>query len=383
MDSFAVNLWYVRLLIERVVSNQNYRCSDQLNSSKAIGTEAKSFSIQVTSNASCEPVIGSPMPRGSGAILVHQSLANKISGYEVFDFHPYWTLFPLALPFLGKAGSSNIIHTTPDYALFFKKKNVPLIVTFHNLVLDSFMRPYSSFLQRLHYATDLRLFTKKALESVDVVTSVSHFTARMVRQELEYQEEIRVIYNGVDTTEFKPSKKSKPQKIKVLFSGNLTRRKGANLLPLIAERLGKGIEIIYTQGLQPRRSSFNSEKLRSIGRIPHHEMPGVYNAADILLFPTVREGFGLAAAEAMACGLPVVATDCSSLPELIDHEHGGFLCPIDNADEFADKINLLAESPKLRIEMGEYNRAKVEKQFTVERMVSEYKSLFEEVLSDR
>ncbi|HOH18628.1 MAG TPA: glycosyltransferase family 4 protein, partial [Bacilli bacterium] len=102
-----------------------------------------------------------------------------------------------------------------------------------------------------------------------------------------------------------------------------------------------------------------------------------------LLFPTVREGFGLAAAEAMACGLPVVATDCSSLPELIDEGNGGFLCPLGDVDAFTYKINLLAENPQLRREMGEYNRAKVEKMFTLERMVNQYKELFEEVLSDR
>lgn len=140
-----------------------------------------------------------------------------------------------------------------------------------------------------------------------------------VRRELDYKERIRVIYNGVDTVRFRPAKKLRSRKIRVLFSGDLTRRKGADLLPLIAERLGKGIEIVYTQRLQPRTLSFHTANLRSIGRIPHQDMPGVYSAADILLFPSVREGFGLAAAEAMACGLPVVATDCSSLPELIDH----------------------------------------------------------------
>ena len=82
----------------------------------------------------------------------------------------------------------------------------------------------------------------------------------------------------------------------------------------------------------------------------------------------------------MACGLPVVASDCSSIPELVDPGKGGFLCPVGDVDAFAKKINILADSPRLRKEMGEYNRAKVEKMFTLERMVNEYKDLFEEVL---
>jgi glycosyltransferase involved in cell wall biosynthesis len=109
-------------------------------------------------------------------------------------------------------------------------------------------------------------------------------------------------------------------------------------------------------------------------------MPKFYQQHDILIAPTVREGFGLAIAEAMACGLPVVASDCSAIPELIDDGMGGFLCPVGDVKAFADKINLLADSPKLRHEMGEYTRAKVEKMFTLDRMVKEYQDLFQEVL---
>jgi glycosyltransferase involved in cell wall biosynthesis len=109
-------------------------------------------------------------------------------------------------------------------------------------------------------------------------------------------------------------------------------------------------------------------------------MPEVYQQHDILIAPTVREGFGLAIAEAMSCGLPVVASHCSAIPELIDEGKGGFLCPVGDVKAFAEKINLLADSPKLRREMGEYNRAKVEKMFTLDRMIKEYQDLFQEVL---
>lgn len=121
--------------------------------------------------------------------------------------------------------------------------------------------------------------------------------------------------------------------------------------------------------------------LKNLGRLAFDEMPDLYRSADILLFPTVREGFGLAAAEAMACGLPVVATDCSALPELIDEGKGGYLCPVGDVADFAEKINFLAENPGLRHEMGQYNRAKVEEKFTLDRMIKQYRELFEEVLS--
>lgn len=93
-------------------------------------------------------------------------------------------------------------------------------------------------------------------------------------------------------------------------------------------------------------------------------------------------GFCLAATEAMPFGFPVVATDCSSLPELIDNGKGGFLCPLGDVDSFAEKINHLAENPKLRREMGDYNRVKVESMFTLEQMADHYEELFEKTLSN-
>jgi glycosyltransferase involved in cell wall biosynthesis len=110
-------------------------------------------------------------------------------------------------------------------------------------------------------------------------------------------------------------------------------------------------------------------------------MPNRYRRMDMLLMPTVREGFSLAVLEAMACGLPVIASRCSSLPEQIDDGKGGFLCPVGDVKAFAEKINLLAASPALRKEMGQYNRAKIEKEFPLDRMVKEYQQVFSEVLS--
>ncbi len=325
--------------------------------------------------------ISSPMAIGNGAYVVHQILARKVSGYKLCGYNPYWTLLPPVLPFVFGAGKADIIHTSPDYACFAKRKNIPLVITFHNLVLDQFMMAYSSLAQQIHYKTDLRYFTKKSLELASVVTSVSQFTADLVRDELGYSDEIRVIYNGVDEELFSPAKKISGRKIKVLFSGNLIRRKGADILPLIAKQLDPGIEIVYTKGLRTKNSLPDFPNLKNIGTIPFAQMPQVYRDADILLFPTVREGLPLAVIEAMACGLPVVATNCSSLPELIVNGNGGYLCELGNVSEFVSRINELAASSVLRREMGQFNRVRVEEKFTLQRMVGDYRIMFEQILN--
>ncbi len=324
-------------------------------------------------------MIISPIATGNGAYVIHRHLEKRIKGYDVLPYHPYRTLVPPSLWPLGRKAKPKIIHTTPDYALFHKQKSVPLVVTFHNYVLDSFMRSYSSKLQNIHYQTDLKWFTKKAVNLASEITAVSHFTADLVKHELGVNQKIRVIYNGIDESSFTPSLANKRSngEIKVLFSGNLSSRKGEQWLLPILNKLNTNVFILYTSGLRGAGALAEHPRLVNVGRVSYKDMPALYQSADILLFPTVREGFGLAAAEAMACGLPVVATNCSALPELIDGGKGGFLCGLGDVGDFADKINILAENEALRKEMGQYNRAKVEELFTLNRMIAEYQELFE------
>lgn len=327
--------------------------------------------------------IYSPIAAGNGAYIMHRTLESAIPGYRVCGYNPWWTVFPPVLYALCRGGHPDIIHCTPDYAAFSSLRKTPLIITFHGYVLDRAIQQYNSPLQNLHYSTDLKWLTRKAILRATSITAVSKFTAELVRSDTGLQRDIRVIYNGIDETQFFPTATGHAGRrgIDVLFSGHLSRKKGADLLPEIAARLNPGIRILYTSGLRSNKHLPAHPAMQCMGRVPHEAMPQLYNNCDILLFPTVREGFGLAAAEAMACGLPVVATDCSSLPELVDDGKGGFLCPAGDAKFFADRINELADSRSLRNEMGEYNRTRVEQQFTRRRMINDYIELFEETTS--
>ena len=245
------------------------------------------------------------------------------------------------------------------------------------------MLKHSTWSQRLHYKTDLRLWFNLAVKRSNAITAVSQFTADLVRQDMKLTKPIRIIYNGVDTNRFIPStsKGFTADGIRVFYSGNLTRRKGAHWLPGIAKRLNKNVKIYYTKGLRSRNDLGFHPALQPIGSVPYESMPGRYQEMDILIMPTVREGLCVSVLEAMASGLPVVASDCTSLPEQIVDGKGGFLCPVGDEEVFAEKINLLADSPSLRKEMGQYNRARVEQMFTVDQMVRGYQDLFEEILS--
>lgn len=321
----------------------------------------------------------SPMGMGSGAYVIHRLLERHISNYRVIPYHANWTFIPFLLPIVAKIRQPSLLHMVPDYSWFFYRSSVPLILTFQNYVLDSWMRSYSTWLQKIHYATDLKIWTKLAIRKAQTITAVSKFTADLVKKEMKLSGPIEIIYNGVDTNHFRPKlkKRNSQKEIRVLFSGNLTRRKGAHWLPEIAKHLNKKIKIYYTQGLRTRNTLLDMSNLESIGSIQFKDMPHHYRQMHLLLMPTVREGLSLSVMEAMACGIPIVASDCSSLPEQIDNGKGGFLCSVGDVKAFAEKINLLADSPQMRNEMGDYNRAKVEENFTINKMIDAYQNLFE------
>jgi glycosyltransferase involved in cell wall biosynthesis len=333
-----------------------------------------------------EKQILSPMQRGNGAYIAHRLLEAEIKGYRVVAFNPRWTFIPFMLPIIASLDGADLIHTTPDHAAFFYRKSVPMVITFQNYVSDRAMRPYSTWYQKVHYATDLKLLTRMALKESHTVTAVSESTAQVVKQDLGLDQSfpIRVIYNGVNANHFTPDPHKKYDRtvVRVLFSGNLTIRKGAHWLPLIAKYLNKNVTLFYTQGLRTRKSLPDLPNLRPVGVVPFEKMPHKYQQMDILLMPTVREGLSLAVLEAMSCGLPVVANNCSSLPEQIDNGKGGFLCSVGDAKALAESINILAESPELRREMGGYNRKKVEEKFSLEKMSKGYQELFAEVLTE-
>ena len=329
----------------------------------------------------------SPIPTGSGAYVLHEQLASRLADYRLRPYSPWWTLFPPALPLAGR-GNADLVHAEAGYGIFFKRRGLPLVVTAHGYVSDRLMRACSSRLQYLHYRTDLRLFTYLTLQQADRVVVVSEFLRNLIRRDLGIDRPVQVIHNGVNEQRFvpaPPAHAAKRKSFRLLFCGNLRPAKGAGLLVPLAEALGEGFEICYTGGSSDAKASQapsprGAGRLVPLGRLAHADMPAVYHDVDALLVPSLREGFGLCVAEAMACGLPVVATNDSALPELVQHGDGGLLCPANDVVAFANAVRMLAGSRADRVRMGEYNRARVEEHFTLDRMAEDYRRLFIEVI---
>ncbi len=118
------------------------------------------------------------------------------------------------------------------------------------------------------------------------------------------------------------------------------------------------------------------------GYVPESDKVAYYNLADLLLFPSSMEGFGLTVAEAMSCGLPVIVSNRGSLPELVEDGEGGFLVDPSDRDAFVRKTLVLCGDPMLRRKLGAANAERVERLFRWDHCAAATARIYEEVLAE-
>ena len=151
------------------------------------------------------------------------------------------------------------------------------------------------------------------------------------------------------------------------------RGSGATTWPLVlAGGKGWGEDAIFAE---IERSNFASA-IRYVGYVPEDEMPLWYNAATIFVYPSEYAGFGLPPLEALACGTPVLTSDCSSLPEVVGD--AGILVDPTDTDAIADGMRRMIGDPTLRSDLAEGGPVRAST-FTWERMARETLTVYREV----
>lgn len=146
---------------------------------------------------------------------------------------------------------------------------------------------------------------------------------------------------------------------------------------------------LYIAGSGPEQPALESEA-RSLGILDavtflgwRGDLPRVLKSWDLYVQPSVMEPFGVAAMEAMAAGLPVVATAAGGLPELVEEGRTGRLVPPANPTLLADRIAELLLNPEQRKTLGTAGRARVREKFSVQRMVAAISDLYDQLLADK
>jgi glycosyltransferase involved in cell wall biosynthesis len=107
---------------------------------------------------------------------------------------------------------------------------------------------------------------------------------------------------------------------------------------------------------------------------------GVVGAGDVFLLPSSEESFGLAALEAMACGVPVVASNAGGLPELVAHGEGGFVFPVGDTGAMAGCVIALLSDPRELARQKKLARSRAVENFSVAKVVDRYEDLYRRLL---
>lgn len=179
------------------------------------------------------------------------------------------------------------------------------------------------------------------------------------------EEKIKVIHHGVDTAQFKPRNKTKvrkklnlPLNKKIILHVGLDNprknvamvvksfykieKKDSNIILIrIGGRGNETMNLIRKLGLE--------QKVKIFERVPPNEIHEFYNAADLFVFPSLSEGFGLPPLEAMASGIPVISSNVDSLPEVIGN--GAITMEPKDVDEWVKMIQKVLTNDNLRSEL--------------------------------
>ncbi len=272
-----------------------------------------------------------------------------------------------------------------------KKYKKPFIVTQHNTFID-----YKSWLNTLEHLNDLTI-GKSVLKHADRILTVSKETMKYVLRLGADKAKTSVMYNGVDTNCFHPVKKGESRKKlglhkkrKIIFSvRRLVYKNGIDTLIESAYLVARNNPNVLfdVAGKGPSRKLIEDrikelgieDNIKLTGFVPDELLPVYYNAADYFVLPSASgEGLPLVLFEAMACGLPVIATTVGGTPEIISHMKNGVLVPPRNPEAMAEALSKLLAEEKLGPTIGEEAKKNVENRFTWEENLRQLKGVYNE-----
>jgi sugar transferase (PEP-CTERM/EpsH1 system associated) len=239
-----------------------------------------------------------------------------------------------------------------------------------------------------------RLFRRIAYAMANRVFAVSQELREFhSRQAWMRPNQISVIYNGVDTKRFSPSAASRQlvrqefgfpsERLVIGAVGRLVPIKDySTLLKATARLRQRGINLhLLLVGEGPERKSLQAQESALLrGRITFvgasDRIPELLNAMDIFVLPSFREGMSNTLLEAMACGLPILATRVGGNPEVVDDGSSGWLFSPGDVEDLAKRLEALAAKPEIRRALGDAARMRARTVFGLDGMIERYRSLY-------
>jgi glycosyltransferase involved in cell wall biosynthesis len=281
---------------------------------------------------------------------------------------------------------------SPDfegYSAFWGKLTIPLVVRLHGTV--------TYFSHQLGQPVNplIRLIERNALKSADKLVSVSHYAAKQSFDIFDLQKTYDLVHNGVAWPLATDVKQTYAYSGKVVFTGSIMPKKGvlslARAWPAVRQVFPDAELIIIGKDTQNRGVSVKAQMLEIVGKehsitftghISKQVLQDYLRDADVAIFPSFSESFGLGPVESMALAVPTIYTELSCGPEIIQHQENGLLVNPEHPQAIASSLIRLMSDEKQRVFYGRAGRAHAA-QFSVDAQLMHNVNVFQQVIETK
>ncbi len=323
-------------------------------------------------------------------VFVHEV---EVASYPLFKYPPYELGLVTKLVNIAESRGLDLIHAhyaVPHAASAYLARQI-----LDSARLRTLTTLHGTDITLVGADPSFRRVVKFAIEKSDGVTAVSRFLQNRTIEEFDIRREIRVIPNFIEPV--RPAPDSPPCDREAFAPGNEkilvhasnfrpVKRVGDAVrvfarvrkeIPAKLLLVGEGPERLFVQQLV-RELKLGADVL-FLGELD--QLEPIFLCADLFLLPSEQESFGLTALEAMACGVPVIASDVGGLPEVVVPGETGWLYPVgDVAAMAAGAVSLLAD-PARHALFRDAARKRAEGSFNADDIVPRYEAFYEELLS--
>lgn len=295
---------------------------------------------------------------------------------------------------VGRERKADVVHahwaipTGPAAVLAAKRLNIPSVITMHGGDVYVNHEQGYDFPTRWYVRPPLRW----TLRNAGALSAITDDCRQHALRAGAPDEKIHIVFNGTDLRRFSPSEDGVKDTLgygsqMVFACRQLFPRKGIRFLIEAAARIkpqfpqlkvviaGDGFERPDLLRLASELGIANDVEF--LGWVPNAELPKYYRAAALSVIPSLEEGFGIPAAEAMGCEIPVIATDAGGLPEVVEHGVTGYVVPRGSADAIADAMTRLLSDPALCEQMGKAGRQRSLRLFDWDRTAEQFEQIYQ------
>jgi len=321
---------------------------------------------------------------GTPRIFYHEV---EVSTYPLFQYPPYCMALASRMAEVAEVYDLDVLHV--HYAIphsiaallaqqmLAPRRRLPFITTLHGTDITI-------------VGMDRSLFpiTQFSIEKSDGITAVSHDVRRHTYEVFGIDKEIRVIHNFVNVDMYRPiADRPNGEKRLMHISNFRPVKRVLDCVHILAEVLKHTPAHLYMVGDGPDRPEAH-RLARELGLDAHVTFMGkqdhverLFPEMHVLLMPSEMESFGLASLEAMACGVPPVATRVGGLPELVTDTVDGYLEPVGDITRQAGRVVELLTNPVLYQKMAEAARQTAVERFASSKIIPQYEQYYREVIS--